>query len=150
MQLALEELKAVTLVQEITRTSTALVNRIRLHLYKHLSPAGTFTCTVTDASDNVLASKSLTLAEMITASGTADLSANYYHGYVSFVFDKVCTLRPGDYKIKLSSSGYTYADAAFIGWVKAWDDRAIDVTGASSPLMVDAPYDLELYKLDRV
>jgi hypothetical protein len=150
MRLYVEELRATALVQVFERTDTCLLDRVRLHIYKHLSPAGTFTVSVTDSADNVIVSKSQSLADM-QADGSADLQANYYHGHVSFIFDTKATLRPGTYKVKLSASGYTFSESAFIGWCKAWDDRAIPITGDTEPdAAVDSPYDFEMYALQRI
>ncbi len=150
MRLYVEELKATTLVQVFTRETDALVDRVRLHLCKYLSPAGTFTVSLTDESNNVIGTSSQTLAAMQAAGDTA-LSANYYHGQVTFQFSRAYTLRKNQvYKLKLSSSGYTYSDTDFIGWVKADTDRAIELTDDSTPLLVDSPYDFEIYALQRV
>lgn len=150
MRLYVEELRATPLVQEFTPTRTFQPQRVRLHLCKYLAPTGTFTVQITDASDNVLVSSSQTLAEMI-ALGSANLQANYYHGHVSFQFALMPTLRAGvTYKLKLTSSGYTYSDSTFIGWVKdSQGDPAIEQTGTpDSPVSV--PYDYEFYTVQRV
>jgi hypothetical protein len=149
MRLYVEELQGSTLVQTFTRTKEASIPFVRLHLCKYLAPAGTFTVTLTDASDAVIATSSQTLAQM-QASGNADLSANYYHGYVKFDFGAAYTLRPGTYKLKLSASGYTYSIGTFLGWVKADTDRAIPLTDGSSPTGVNCPYDFEMYAYERV
>lgn len=149
MRLYVEELRTEPLVQVFTRQTTALVPKFRLHLCKYLSPVGTFILDLTDADDHVVASSSQTLADMQLA-GSANLQANYYHGYVTFAFDRAYTLRPGTYKLKLSSSGYVYDPDEFLGWVKAVEDPAISLTGGGVPdTNVVAPYDFESYALER-
>lgn len=147
MRLYVEEIRAVPLVQEFTRTDAAIVTFFRLHLYKHLSPAGTFVVSLTDMDDNILATCSQSLAQMQTL-GNAQLQANYFHGQVTFQLDKAVVLKPGTYKLQLSATGYTYVDTAFIGWVKADTDPSVPVEG--SPLPVDSAYDFEMYVLERV
>ncbi len=151
MKLYVEELRATALSQTITRETPCLVYAVRLHLCKFLSPAGTFIVTITDASDNVLATSSQTLVEM-QAAGSADLAENYYHGHVTFAFTRCPTLRADtNYKIKLSSSGYTYSNTVFLGWCKAYDDRAIAITGGVEPTAsTDSPYDVEILALEKV
>jgi hypothetical protein len=150
MILYVEELRAGALEQTFSRETTALVERVRLHLCKFLSPAGTFTLSLLDDADNVLATKSQTLAEM-QAAGSIGFTENYYHGHVSFIWDRSLTLRPGVYKLQLTSSGYTYDPDEFIGWVKATHDRAIPITGDEEPAALsDSPYDFEIFSLERI
>ncbi len=146
MRLYVEELRATALVQEFTRTSTALVPKVRLHICKYLSPAGTFIASLTDADDNVLGTDSQTLNDMVVAGLP---SANYYHGHVTFEFPRALTLKPGTYKLKLSSSGYTYSDTVFLGWCKAVTDPVIPTTDDETWLDVDAPYDFEMLAYER-
>ncbi len=149
MKLYVEELKAITLTQTFTVTKRAgiLVERIRLHLCKYLAPTGTFTLTIKDGEGNTVATSAQTLDQMVMADATIG-SEDYYHGHVSFTFTRYPNLKPGDYTLELSSSGYTYAEDEFIGWCKAWDD-------ASAPLVSEAPptdgsYDYEIYEVKRV
>jgi hypothetical protein len=149
MRLYVEELRIDALEQVFTRVTPALITFVRLHLCKYLSPTGTFVATIFDADNHVLAQSSQTLAEM-QAAGNAQLTADYYHGHVTFQFDRAIMLRPGDYKLRLSATGYTYDPDVFIGWVKADVDRAIPVTGDTSPEALSAPFDFEMYALERV
>lgn len=150
MRLYVEELKATPLVQTFTRATACQVAFFRLHLVKYLSPAGTFILQLTDSSDNVIATSSQTLADMQTE-GSADLQENYYHGQIKFTFDRAYNLRANEvYKIKLSSSGYTYSDTDFIGWCKAFEDPAIPVTGDVAHAPIDSPYDFETYVYQRL
>ncbi len=149
MRLYVEELKDQTLTQVIAVHRKFQLSRIRLHLCKYLSPAGTFTLTLKDSEENVITSKSMTLAEM-QAAATDDMQASYYHGYVSFVFPKQPILKPDTYTLELSTSGYTYAEGEFIGWCKAWDDPAIALTGGGTPVPSNRAYDFETYSVQRV
>lgn len=152
MRLYVEELRDTALEQTFTRERAALVDRVRLHLCKYLSPAGTFKVTLkTEDGTSVLDSNGQTLADM-QADGSTDLQANYYHGYVTFTFPRALTLRAGvTYRLALSATGYAYDADQFIGWVKAYEDRAIRITGGDEPLApVDSPYDFEIYSLEKV
>ncbi len=150
MRLYVEEVKHSTpLVQTFTRLSTACIPLVRLHLCKYLSPSGTYALDLLTSDDVKLTGVSMTLAQM-QALGSAALQGNYYHGFVSFTFPRPPTLKPGTYKLRLSvDNAYTYTPSEFIGWVKADTDRAIGITGNLTPLPLDAPYDLEIYALER-
>ena len=149
MRIYVQELKASALSQTIAVTSDILVKTVRLHLYKHNSPSGTFTMQITDNSDNVITSKGLTVSEM-QSSGSAALSQNLYRGYISFELSQPVALRAGTFKIKLTSSGYTFAESAYIGWLKDWDDTKPSITDASTPKPADSPFDFEIYSLKGV
>ncbi len=147
-RLYVEELQATPLEQQFTIDKRTLVSFVRLHICKYLSPTGTFIVQLTTADDTVLATSSQSLATM-QAAGDADLSANYFHGFVTFALDKVASLVPGVYKLKLTSSGYMYNANVFLGWCKADEDRAVPVEG-DEPLPADSPFDFEMYVLERV
>ncbi len=138
MRLVVSELRT-TLEQEFTVTTDKMIERVRLHLCKYLSPAGTFTISIVNSEDVILASRSLTLAEMQTL-GSDNLSIDYYHGFVSFQFARPLALHEGQYSVRLSSTGYTYSDSAFLGWVRDWDD-----TNFEADTLTQYPLALELY-----
>lgn len=149
MILYVEELKAVTLVQNFTVTRRTQVERIRLHLCKYLAPTGTFTLTVKDGDGNAVATSAQTLDQMVMADATIG-SEDYYHGHVSFTFTRYPNLKPGEYTLELSSTGYTYAEDEFIGWCKAWEDPTIALTDDDSPVPANEAYDYEIYEVARV
>jgi hypothetical protein len=90
---------------------------IRPKLYKHLEPAGTFTISLIEkGSAKVLRTKSQTAAEMKAAGELDDYSA----GFILFDWDFVNLKKDEIYTIKLEASGYTFAESAYIGWIKEY------------------------------
>ena len=135
------------LEQDILSPDDTYITRVSLNLLKCLEPAGTFTVSIIDAYDNVLGSKSQTLAEM-QAEGSDALSEDYYHGFISFEFDSPVHVGFGTYYIRLEASGYTYTDEAYIGWLRDWEHKLVNNTeeAASS---VNEPFAYRIYSLRR-
>jgi hypothetical protein len=102
-----------TLEQDFTCVSKKNVKAVRIHLYKALDPAGTFTLSIKSGA-NTLVSKSLTSAEI----GFTHL---YMHGWVTFEFDSIVNLIPGTYTLELGHSGYDSSSFA-IGWRQEHED----------------------------
>lgn len=130
MQLVLEELGLAhsVLKQKITTgAKDIVVEYIRPHLYKHLSPAGSLTVSIKDATDTT------TIATSDTVTISSFDTANYVHGKVRFAI-KAKLLKNTSYYICLNSSGYTYAANAFIGWCNDYDLAIVskDYTPTSS------------------
>ena len=113
--LVVEELRT-TLYQEFSLKTKESIKAIRPYLYLHNSPAGTFTLTLKE-SGATIDSKSYTAAQIEAAAG---FTANqYHHAYINFEFDSHLTLkRDTTYRIELSSAGYTFGDAAYVGWIR--------------------------------
>lgn len=141
--IVVDELKAVTLSQPITVSSKIVSTGVRLNLFKYLSPAGTFTCSIKQSSTTI-GSKALTSA-LIEAGDTNITNINYTHGYILFQFAGPVVLNPGDYTIELSSSGYTFSEAAYIGWVVPHEDIKTGITYTPGDDLQN-PYGLELWE----
>lgn len=140
MKLALQELKATPLTQVIDVNQRITFERIRLHLVKYLSPEGSLKVSFLKGEEEVF-SVTKTLAQLQAES--SDLSANYYHGLVSFKLDKPFILNPGEYTLKLEATGsYSYSDSQFFGWLLDWDDT---VTPTEDIDTSDLPYKYEIY-----
>lgn len=120
--LVVDELKT-TLTQEVTLNLTPRQHlaAVRPHLYVHNNPAGTFTFAVLNAADAVLTSDTFTSADVYTALGTSD---DYAHAYFTISFE-YRHLPPGTYKLRLSSSGYTFSESAYLGWVRDHEDLIV-------------------------
>jgi hypothetical protein len=121
--LVVEEL-VTTLTQEFTLSlpRRAHVDSIRPHLYTHNTPAGTFTLSILDLSDNLIASKSFTAQEIYDAIPTTN---DYAQAYFRINFDNKVHLPSATYKLRLSSSGYTFSESSYMGWVRDHEDLKV-------------------------
>jgi hypothetical protein len=117
--LVLDELRT-TLEQNFTTVEREQVYAIRPNLYLHNDPVGTFILSIKQGS-TTLGSTTLTLAEIKTGAGFAD--NQYHHGVFRFLFSTPVVLQARtEYTIELSSSGYTFSESSFIGWVKEFEN----------------------------
>lgn len=118
MKLLVHELKS-SIYQELTPDKTTQVEAIRLHLYKHNTPAGTFYIEIQDASGEPIAVG----VESITAAEISD--ADFYHGMIRFYIN--AQLRAGTtYRIVLKATGYVFAEEAYLGWCNSFDLSSYD------------------------
>lgn len=146
--LVVDELKAVNLVQEFTLIPDMLtglrIKAVRPLLYLHNDPTGTFTISLKEGV-NTIDSKSVTGAELIANSG---FTASQYHwGIFTFEFNKYNVLKKNiTYTIELSSSGYTFDESSFLGWVKPHEDF-INTASDTIPIFTEYPYGYELWGL---
>lgn len=149
MILAVDELIS-SLTQNITvpENTNLYIERIRPHIYI-AQPSGllngSLTLEIRDNLDTVTyASKVLTLSDIRTE-GSANLSTNYYHGFISFIFDKTEVLNAGSYLLKLTGGGgYTYNATNFIGWVKEVSDYKYNWNNTAGTID-DWPLDFETF-----
>lgn len=125
MKIVVEEL-ITTLTQEIEVTTKIQTIAIRPRIYVHNDPTGTFTFSIINNSTTI-GSKSLTLAQIISGAGWA--AGQYHHGFLKFEFDYPIILHPGTYNIQLSASGYAYAGASYLGWIRDHEDLLVEYTG---------------------
>lgn len=130
--LVIEELKT-TLTQDFSwrPRERAHVIAARPHLYAHNNPAGTFTLALLNSSSATLASKSFLASDLYFALGTGNLYAQLYF---PVIFDQAIHLPTGDYKLRLSSSGYSFSESAYMGWVRDHEDLKV-------PLLYTPPDD---------
>lgn len=137
--LVIDELKS-TLTQDFVLADDSLVGlklkAIRPLLYFHNDPSGTFTLTLKQGVSTV-DSKSLTMAEILTDAG---FSSNEFHwGVFNFEFDKYNKIKRGiTYTMELSSSGYTFADSSYLGWIKPHEDFINTFTGSGGSFLNNA------------
>jgi len=137
MKLNVHELQAAGLMQRFTVGSNPLdVYAIRPHLYKHLSPAGSLYMEIRSDGGSLLSTSETLTISSIHSNGFA--SANYGHGDIRF-YTSARLAANTTYQLWLKSTGYTYANSAFIGWCNDFDLRKIDkdFTGPASALLFD-------------
>lgn len=95
------------------------IESIAPYIYMHNAPSGAFTISVHDANDVSLFSGSFTSAQIKTALNTA---SNYAHAFYPILTDGALKLEAGEYKIVMSSYGYTQNSDSFIAWVQQHED----------------------------
>ncbi len=103
--------------QTVIVTKNINVKTIRLNLYKHLQPSGNLVLSIKNGST--------TIATSTLAINALD-SADYSHGFYSFDID--IKLTPKEYTLELSSTGYTFNDNAYIGWIKEHENNTNNFT----------------------
>lgn len=118
------------------------VKAVRPYIYMHNAPSGTFTIKIKQGSE-VLASKDFTSAEIKSDLSTSD---NYAHIYKAIEFDEIIQLDKNTYTIELSSSGYTYSDSSFIGWVRDYENIYNNLDGSQTSLGT-YPFGFQLFEL---
>lgn len=125
------------LKQKIRATANVDMYALRLHLYRHLLPAGSLSVELRNSSNVLIKSSALMPISSIPH------TQNYFHGYVRFILEY--PLREGlEYFIALKSTGYTYSGSAFIGWCNDFDLKRVDSNYAPNA-GISAPLGLELW-----
>lgn len=130
-----------TLSSTIDLTEKAIVKAVRPRLYFHNDPAGTFTLSILQGS-TVLKSKSLTMAAIIT--GASWTAGQYHHGMLNFEFDSPLVLYPESYVVQLTSTGYTFSESSYVGWIKSHEDQVNEISG-DIVLPTDYPHEFEIW-----
>lgn len=138
-----ELLTSQSLSQKITIGEKPLmVEHIRPHLYKALSPSGSLQIQVWDSNQKVVASSSAVAISSISA-------ANYFHGEVRF--DISVNLRANaSYYVSLVSTGYTYSSTDFIGWITDYDLRKVSLASGLLGDATHSPLLLELWTRQQI
>lgn len=140
MKLIVEDLSSGIVEQKFT-TGDFPVNlvAVRPHMYKHLAPAGSIVMQLRDASGSLLkSSDALTIASITAASG------NYFHGLIKF--DLKAGLLPNTtYRFRMTTTGYTHSESAYIGWCRDFDLGRYDAT-YTSDTGLNAPLGLEIWE----
>ena len=124
MKVVVEELSG-TLSQTFSTKNRLQVKSIRPYIYKHRSPAGTLTIEIEQNSTTIATSTGVTSADIET--NTASTSINFYHGYYRFDFTDQFHIEKGNFTVKLTSSGYTFGESAYFGWVKPHENISIPI-----------------------
>lgn len=138
MNIIMDELKT-TLTHNATAIRPMTIAAIRPYLYKHRSPSGTFTFSITQNSATLI-SESFDSAEM--ESLVDDISAtNFYHGAYKIEFSSPIRVIRGDFQIVLSHSGYAFSESAYLGWIREHERLVNEFTSpnnyAKHPLAVE-------------
>lgn len=137
MKLIVEDLKGQYLEQKIlVGTRPINIVALRPHIYKHLNPAGSLKLQLRDASGTLLKE-----SDAVTIQSITDASGDYFHGYVKFTLE-AGLLPETTYRLRLSTTGYSHSESAYIGWCRDFDLQKYDAdftpeSGVSSALGVE-------------
>ena len=146
MRFALLELQTGTpLAQQLTTgTQPQFVEALRPHLYRHNFASGTLQMLVYDSAGSTLIASSQTLNISQLDGGFA-----YSHGYYTFNVN-VGLAANTTYTFKLvGASGYTFSEAAYIGWVNGLDLGKYPATTTPSDAF-HYPLDIEVWNRSQV
>lgn len=104
--------------------TTLKLKGIRPYLYNHNNPAGIFTLALKYAG-NVVDSNTFTSLDLKNALATTN---NYMHLFYRIYFEKNPAIHSGDYELELSSTGYTFDEDSYLGWVSMHEDLINNIT----------------------
>jgi hypothetical protein len=111
----------------------------------HNAPAGTFTLTVKNSDDETLVSQDFDSTEIKSDLSTSN---NYAHVWKRLVFDNPFQLSKGTYTLVLSSSGYTFSESNYIGWIREFENVFNETSGTISELF-DNPFSFQIFEKRR-
>lgn len=112
MKLLVNELKT-EIAQAVSGDGFAVVEAVRLHLYKHGAPAGSLFVEIRDEHGQMIATSEVIPIESLSES-------LYFHGQIRFFISAY--LRPSAvYQIVLCSTGYSFNESAYVGWCCDFD-----------------------------
>ncbi len=130
------------LKQKIKATQHVDMYAVRLHLYRHNSPAGQLFVELRNANNKLVKT-----SEVINISSIPVTQA-YFHGYIRFLISNSLK-EDSQYYIALKSTGYTYSPSAFIGWVNDFDLRRVRSNYAPNA-GINAPLGIELWSNETI
>lgn len=100
------------LEQAIIPDTIQQVEAVRIHLYKHNTPAGSLQVLIKDGDTTIATSQIVNISDIS--------EADFFHGQVTFEIN-VQLLKSKEYKILLQASGYTFTESAYVGWCRDFD-----------------------------
>lgn len=112
MKLLVNELKT-EIAQAVSGDGFAVVEAVRLHLYKHGSPAGSVFVEIQDERGQMIAKSEVLPIESIS-------EALYFHGQIRF-FIKAYLQPAVVYRLVLKSEGYSFTESEYVGWCCDFD-----------------------------
>jgi hypothetical protein len=114
---------------------------IRPHILKVGAPAGSLYLEVRTAADVLIqASETVTIASITAATGT------YFHGYVRFAIP-ITLLKNTSYYVVMQSTGYTFAESAYIAWCNDFDLRKYSTEYTANAATAALDMEMWEYKL---
>lgn len=133
-----------TLTQQINLKNDKIyhIEGLKIRLIMYNAPAGTFTLSIKSGA-TTLASVNFTSADI-----KSDLSTSDNYALIDKALNIVAPLKKGSYDFVLSSSGYTYSQSSFIGWVKS-HENIFNSQESVATSFLDNPFDVLIYENKR-
>jgi len=125
------------LKQKIRATENVDMYGLRLHLYRHNTPAGSLFVELRNENNRLIKTSE------VIAITSIPVNQAYFHGYIRFLISHPLK-RNSEYYIALKSTGYTFASGNFIGWANDFDLRRVRSNYAPNA-GINAPLGLELW-----
>lgn len=132
--------------QEIVPSNNILLKAIRPHLYIHNSPAGTIQIRITDTNGKEIYATGTSTIASLKSQIEAVVGANdFIHAWPQI--EVKAGLRKNEtYRIYVTcGGGYSFAESAYVGVCKDWDNTKITSTYSPSTEF-NAPIDFELWE----
>lgn len=123
-KIVVEELKT-GLEQTFSTNYKMQINSLNYLLYKDLNPSGNFYAEIWQGG--AMIAQSVAVTSLDIEASTDSTNANWYHGYYRFIFSGIAFVNRGNFTLKLTQSGYTFNENAYIGWVKPHDNIEIEI-----------------------
>lgn len=96
------------------------VQSVAPYIYMHNAPAGTFTMSIYDVSDDALVfAQEFDSNDIKAAISTVN---NYAHVFYPVIPESKLKLNAGTYRAELTSTDYTYQTDSFLGWIQQHED----------------------------
>lgn len=131
-----------TVFQEIIPTKNINLSAIRPNLYIHNGPSGTVKVEVRDEFNRLIKASA-------TQTITALKTLAFAHGYFRFNIDTPL-IKNVKYRIAVvCGGGYTFAEGAYLGVLKDWDDKKTDQSYTPN-VDFNAPLDFEIWERNAV
>jgi len=146
LKIQVEELKTAELIHDASTEERIILESIGAFIYKHKSPAGTITIQVIQASV-VIGSVTFTSAQM-ESDITAVTATNVFHGPYRLTFAAPLVLNRGTFQIKMISSGYTFSESAYFGWIREHERVVNNFTSTGNTR--NNPLAIELWERARI
>jgi hypothetical protein len=136
MKLIVSELKTELLYQAVIPSKSIQIAVIRPHIYIHNAPSGYLFLQILDVNNQVIVESNHVSIVTINPFG-------FYHGYIQFDIN-LYVKKNTQYRILLSSSGYTFNESAYVGWCNDYDlaKYSMDYVPVSN---IYNPLDLEIW-----
>lgn len=136
MKLIVHELYS-ELFQVVKPLKNEFIQAIRVHLYKHNNPVGSLKLEIRDNNNKVIATSNTV--------NISEIAGQFYHGLITFEVS-VSLQKESDYRLYLSSTGYSFAESAYIGWCNSYDQLSYESEYQNTNSLY-APMSFEIWSL---
>lgn len=126
------------LFQELNSTKDQCIVHIRPRLFITGNPAGSLFLQVENQNDRIIATSN-------TVAISAISTAAHFHGHVRFDLNVVLQ-QLAVYRVRLLSSGYSFAESSHVGWVSDFDDRVYGVENENAQKDFGSPLKMEIFE----